>query len=170
MTRTAKAVRAPFSYYVERAARPSVTGIRKVLGRACAPWDDLESMLRETFGLKAKIHYMYGERYGWALRFERHGRLAAAMYPNRGHLRVQIILNPEQVHAALAMSLPPHVAAALKGAKDYPEGRWLFIPVRSRKEAREVQPIVALKFPLPGVAGKHSEGGSHVSGRALNET
>ncbi len=155
MKQTARTKRPPLSYFLERTSRPSGTDFRKILGRAGAAWDDLESMLTELFGLKAKIHYMYGERYGWALRFERHGRLAAAMYPNRGHLSVQIILNPAQVNAALAAGLPPHVAGALKAARKYPEGRWLFVPIQSRKDARELQPIVALKM---GVTPKQRRG------------
>jgi hypothetical protein len=142
-----KAVRPPFSFFVERKVRPGLAGYRKILGSAGQPWDDLATMLTEAFGLKAKIHFMYGEKYGWALRFERYGRLVAAMYPNRGRLYVQIILNRAQVNAAMAMSLPPHVSAALNVARDYPEGRWLFIPVRSRKQAGELHSIFALKMP-----------------------
>ncbi len=156
-------VRVPFSFFVERSVRPGPSDFRKVLGRASAAWDDLETMLRGGFGLKARIHFMYGGRYGWALRFERHGRLVAAMYANRGRLNVQMILNRAQVNAALAMGLPAHVAGALKAAKDYPEGRWLFIPVRSRREARDLQSIVSLKVSLPGAAGKHIQGEHHDS-------
>ncbi len=138
-------VRVPFSFFVERNVRPGPADIRRVLGRACAAWDDLETMLRGGFGLKARIHFMYGGRSGWALRFERHGRLVAAMYPNRGRLSVQIILNRAQVNTAMAMGLPAHVAGALEAAKDYPEGRWLFVPVKSRADARGLQRILALK-------------------------
>jgi Protein of unknown function (DUF3788) len=89
---------------------------------------------------------MYGKRYGWALRFERGGRLAVAMYPNREHLTVQIILNRTQVAAATSLALPPAIARALHAATDYPEGRWLFIPVASLKTARELKTLIALKL------------------------
>jgi hypothetical protein len=150
MTQNKKAVRSPFSFFVERKVRPGLAGYRNVLGRAGVAWDDVATMLTETFGLKPKIHFMYGARYGWALRFERSRRLVAAMYPNRGRLYVQIILNRVQVTTAMAMSLPRHVAMALDVARDYPEGRWLFIPVRSRKQARELHSIMALKMSAPG--------------------
>ncbi len=149
MTETRNARRAPISYFVDRRERPSLEDFRRILGRVCVSWGDLESMLTESFGLRARVHYMYGERYGWALRFERYGRLVVAMYPNRGRLSVQIILNRAQVNAALAMSLPAHVSGALEVAKDYPEGRWLFVPVKSRTDARGLQPILALKMPVP---------------------
>jgi hypothetical protein len=37
----------------------------------------------------------------------------------------------------------------LGAAKDYPEGRWLFIPVRSRKSAQELRSLIALKMSRP---------------------
>jgi hypothetical protein len=37
----------------------------------------------------------------------------------------------------------------LEAAKDYPEGRWLFIPVKSRKAARELRVLIGLKLPRP---------------------
>lgn len=156
MTKSEKPARAPFSFFAERSVRPRPADFRTVLGRACAAWDDLETMLRREFGLKARIHFMYGGRYGWALRFERYGHLVAAMYPNRGRLSVQIILNRAQVNTALAVSLPTHVAGALKAAKDYPEGRWLFIPVRSRKDAAQLHPIAALKMSRPVMRAKQT--------------
>ena len=116
------------------------------MGKARAPWDELEGHLAKVHGLTGSLHFMYGERYGWALRFERRGRLVVAMYPNRGHLTVQVILNRAQVAAATSMGLPPAIVRALQRAKDYPEGRWLFIPVASLKDARDLRTLVALKL------------------------
>jgi hypothetical protein len=105
----------------------------------------LQAHLAETYGLEGSFHFMYGEKYGWALRFRRGDRLVLAMYPNRGHLTVQIILGRAQVVAATAMRLPSRVSTVLKAARDYPEGRWLFIPVRSRQSAQELRALIALK-------------------------
>jgi Protein of unknown function (DUF3788) len=123
-----------------------MASIRTALGKACAPWDDLEGHLAKVHGLSGSFHFMYGKRYGWALRFERGGRLALAMYPNQEHLTVQIILNRAQVAAAASMRLSRAIARVLQAATDYPEGRWLFIPVASLRAARELRALVALKL------------------------
>ena len=44
------------------------------------------------------------------------------------------------------MHLEPNIAKVLRAAKDYPEGRWLFVPVKTRKSARELRDLIALKF------------------------
>jgi hypothetical protein len=141
--------RAPFSCFLDRTHEPSRASVRKVLARALPAWDDLEAHLAETYGLKGSLHFMYGERYGWALRFYRSSRLILAMYPNRSHLTVQVILGRAQIAVATAMALPPFIVNVLEAAKDYPEGKWLFIPVRSVKSARELRDLIALKISRP---------------------
>jgi len=143
------AARPAFSGFTQKAARPTRAGIRKILGRARAAWDDLEGHLAQTHHLSGELHWMYGARYGWAVRFRRGGRLVAALYPGRGRLTAQIVLGRAQVEAASAMALPASVAKALAAAKDYPEGRWLFVPVRTLTGARGLRALVALKLSRP---------------------
>ena len=142
-------VRAPFSCFGDRAREPDRASVRKALAGARAAWDDLEAHMEETYKLKGEFHFMYGERYGWALRFHRGGRLVTAMYPNMGHLTVQIILGRAQIEEAAAMALPRRIGKVLEAAKDYPEGRWLFVPVDSVSGAKELRSLVALKMSRP---------------------
>jgi hypothetical protein len=154
-----RAKTAPFSCFTDRAQEPSPAGVRKALDGARAVWDDLVAHLEGTHGLTGSFHFMYGARYGWALRFQRGGRLMLAMYPNRGHLTVQIILSRVQLALASAMALSPFIVKVLEAAKDYPEGKWLFIPVRSVKSARELRGLIALKISRRGpVAGSNHTG------------
>ncbi len=143
---TAHAERPPLSHFVDRGDEPSRGRVWRALAGSRVAWATLEDHLSRAYGLEGSFHYMYGPRYGWALRFQRGGRLVLAMYPNRGHLTVQVILGRSQVAAACAMKLPMRVARALALAADYPEGRWLFIPLRSARLARQLQPLLALKM------------------------
>ena len=155
------ALRAPFSCFLDRTREPGHASIRKALAEARAAWDDIEAHLTETYGLKGSFHFMYGKRYGWALHFRQSGRFILAMYPNHNYFTVQIILGRAQVAVATKMRLPPCVSRVLETAKDYPEGRWLFIPVRSRKSAEELRTLIALKMSRPrnGHTAIHAEKG-----------
>jgi hypothetical protein len=139
-------VRAPFSYFDIRTRKPSDARIRRVLSQAREAWDDLVEYLEQIHGLKGSLHFMYGRRYGWALRVRRGSRLVLALYPNQSSLTVQIILGRAQVEAAAAMGLPSRVLEILESATNYPEGKWLFIPVKSLANARELRPLIALKI------------------------
>jgi len=159
------AVRAPHSAFVERKREPSRASVRSALAGARATWDALETYLAETYSLKGLFHFMYGERYGWALQFRRGGRFILAMYPNQGRLTVQIILSRAQVAAATGMRLSSRVLRVVEAAKDYPEGRWLFIPVKSQKGAEELRPLVALKMSRPRHGPPTVKARSRQSGR-----
>ncbi len=145
--------RPPHSAFTEREHAPTRAAIRKILGRSLDAWDDVERHLAENYRLTSTFRFMYGERYGWALRFDRGGRLVAAMYPNRGRFTVQVILGRAQVDSAGSTGLPASVTTVLAAAKPYPEGRWLFVPVTSRKGARDLEPLFALKMARPPKAG-----------------
>ena len=151
---TTQAARPAHGWFTARDEPPTHAGFRAILGRSVGAWDEFETYLADTYGLRGGLHFMYGERYGWALQFRRGGRLILAMYPNRGHFTLQVILSRAQVEAATTMALPGSVTRALAAARPYPEGRWLFIPVRSREGARELRPLVALKMSRPAAGGK----------------
>jgi hypothetical protein len=138
--------RPSYSRFVDRTREPGLASVREALAGARAAWDDVEAHLAEEYGLRGSFHFMYGERYGWALRFERSGRLVLAMYPNDGHLTVQIILGRTQLAEAAAMTLPLRIVKVIEAAKDYPEGKWLFVPVRPVKHAKDLRSLIALKI------------------------
>ena len=66
-------------------------------------------------------------------------------------------LSPEGVEQARAMATGTGVALAIERAHPYPEGRWLFIPVATVDDLRDVQALLALRAqekrtPLRSVA------------------
>jgi Protein of unknown function (DUF3788) len=136
----------PFSIFADRQDEPSYGRILEVLGRARPAWSDLELHLREKYALEGFLRFMYGKRYGWALCFRRGGRFITAMYPNRGSMTVQIILNRAQIETVHRLGPPPHIKHTLEKARDYPEGRWLFLPVTSRTEGRDLRALIELKL------------------------
>ena len=141
--------RAPYSCFTDRTREPGRMTVRRALAETRAAWDCLEGHLAEAHGLRGSLHFMYAERYGWALRFDRGSRLVLAMYPGRGHVTVQIILSRAQIASAIEMGMPSHAWKAFDAATDYPEGRWLFIRVRSLRSAEALRPLIALKLARP---------------------
>ena len=149
---TTTPTRPPFGAFTTKARRPTEAACRKVLARARAAWDNLLGHLAETHHLAGKLEWMYGERYGWALRFRKGGRFVTAVYPNRGRFFAQVVLGKSQVALAKKAGLPASVRKVFAAAKDYPEGRWLFVPVRSLKGARELRPLLAITLAPPAKA------------------
>jgi hypothetical protein len=49
------------------------------------------------------------------------------------------------VEKALNMNLGKSVQQAIARAHPYPEGRWLFIPVESEKDAQDIRNLLVLR-------------------------
>ena len=58
---------------------------------------------------------------------------------------VQINLSQAAVDEAQMMRLGEHVQEAIARATPYPEGRWIFIPVRSADDIPAIQQLLALR-------------------------
>ncbi len=88
---------------------------------------------------------MYGQKYGWALRFRIKEKLLVALYPLKNRFTVQIILNKEAIKKSQKMKLGKNVRQTIEYAKPYPEGRWLFISIKSKKDIRDIQQLLVLR-------------------------
>ena len=89
--------------------------------------------------------FLYGKTYGWALRFRIKGQVLTSLYPTQGGFTAQVNLSPEAVEQAQGMGLGRNVQQAIERANPYPEGRWLFIPVESEEDVRDVQRLLTLR-------------------------
>ena len=80
------------------------------------------------------------------MRFRKSGKAFLSLYPGVGGLTVQIILTEEQVERARALRLPRKVREIVEVAHPFPEGRWLFVPVRFARDAAAVKRLVSVKL------------------------
>jgi len=122
--------RAELSAFVDKAHPPTDETIAATLATAAAAWTRLQTHLLSARGVQGSLHYMYGRKYGWAMRFQRTGRTVAVLYPNARRVTLQVVLTGEQAAAARAAALPIDVLEALDAAREYPEGFWVYLPVR----------------------------------------
>jgi hypothetical protein len=61
------------------------------------------------------------------------------------------------------MELGEHVQEVIAEANPYPEGRWLFIPVRSADDIRDIRQLLALRVETKRLQkGISSQGGQYV--------
>jgi len=107
-------------------------------------WEALTQFIEENYRVKRDFAF-YGKNYGWALRFRSGGRALAALYPGMDNFTVQIIISPAQLEEALQLRLGPKVRDILINARAFTEGRWLFIPVESEKDCRDVRRLLRVR-------------------------
>ena len=75
------------------------------------------------------------------------------LLPHDGGFRVLVVIGPSvagAVSSAIeAGELGSTVADAFGGARAYPDGRWLWLPIEDDATAQDVRRLVAVKSPPP---------------------
>ena len=131
--------------FVDKAHQPASEEMRGALSGSLSLWDDLTDFLRDGCGCDGELRF-YGKNYGWALRFRKWGWALVSMYPGNGFFTAQVVLSPRLVARAAELPLSAKTRGILDSTRDYPEGRWLYVPVSSSRDAEDVRRLVSLKF------------------------
>ena len=132
--------------FVEKQHQPTMAEIRDSIGPKRELWDSLERFLGENYRSKRDLAF-YGRNYGWALRFRKAGKALLSMYPGQGVFTVQVVLGEEPARKASSLKLGKNARKVLESARQFPEGRWLFIRVNSKQDLRDIQQLLLLKEP-----------------------
>jgi hypothetical protein len=131
--------------FTDKRHNPTEAEILEAIGSRLSIWQELTRFIREKYSVQEEFKFLYGDRYGWGLRFSTKGKLLTSLYPVQGGFTAQIILRPEAVKKAQGMNMGRNVRKAIARAKPWPEGRWLFIQVESGKDFRDIQQLLALR-------------------------
>jgi len=131
--------------FTDKNHRPTDNEILKAVGPRLSTWQELIRFIREKYSVQEEFKFLYGSKYGWGLRFSTKGKLLVSLYPVQGGFTVQIILRPEAVEKVQSMKVGRNVQRAIARAKPWPKERWLFIPVESEKDFRDIQQLLALR-------------------------
>jgi hypothetical protein len=135
--------------FTDKSRMPFAADLKASVRSKLLIWEDLARFGEETCRREGEWKF-YGKNYGWALRYRKAGKAFMSLYPGKDGLTVQVILTDEQVARARAFDLSDKVRTLMEGAHPYPEGRWLFIPITSRRGADEVKRLLAVKSGRPG--------------------
>jgi hypothetical protein len=131
--------------FTDKNHQPTDAEIFEAIGKMLPAWQVLVKFIRENYTVQEDFKFLYGKKYGWALRFRINGKLLTSFYPTQNGFTAQVILNPAAIKQAQSMKLGKNVQRAITKAHPYPEGRWLFIPVESKNDIRDIQRLLALR-------------------------
>jgi hypothetical protein len=134
-----------YGVFIDKKHHPTEVEIIDAIGPLLPTWQALVRHVRATYPVQEDFKFLYGKNYGWALRFRIKTQLLVNLYPSQGGFTAQVNLNPAAVEKALGMQLGQNAQQAITRAHPYPEGRWVFIPVESEKDAQDIQSLLALR-------------------------
>jgi hypothetical protein len=138
----------PIGAFPDKQHLPSLEEIQASLGLQWDTWQQLSQFVSDTYQSTGEFKF-YGKNYGWAVRYRKNGKALLSIYPAQSSFTVQIILSEAEIAQAQRSDLTQSTLDAIAAANPYPEGRWLFIPVKSAQDLKDVQNMLAIKAPPP---------------------
>lgn len=130
--------------FADKAHKPSPEEIANSLGSKQSLWDELTRFFEQGYALPAELTFG-GKNYGWNVWYRKNGKALASLYPHKNRILVQIVLGKEQVARALFLPLGKKVEQCLRDTPQFHDGRWLLIPVTTRRDVKDIEQLVQLK-------------------------
>jgi hypothetical protein len=124
---------------------PTMKQILTALGDKRSAWEEFVAFVRAKYPSQEEFKF-YGKNYGWALRFRKGGKALLSLYPTQSCFTVQVILGEAVAQATRDLKLGKRVRQVIERAHPFSEGRWLYIPIKSQKDMKDVQQLLAVKL------------------------
>lgn len=109
-------------------------------------WDTLTERLRLQMGARGSWQWG-GPKYGWEHRFKRAGRPFVTLTPESGAFTALVILGREEAERARRLSLSERTRRTFDDARQYHDGRWLYLRVETANDAADVGALLLEKLP-----------------------
>ena len=123
---------------------PTEPEIRRALGPVAGLWDSLGSWIEESYGVEPTF-VPPSRNYGWDVKYRKAGRTLVSLTPDEGCFTVLVVLGAAETEAARKLELGEHVRAIFEDAKQFHDGRWLFVPVASEQDVQDIEELLVLK-------------------------
>jgi uncharacterized protein DUF3788 len=143
----------------ERDRKPRPDEMAGALGERRPLWEALTDVLEVTLGATADVRWG-GPNHGWELRYERGGRPLTTLTPLHDGLLALVVVGRNSNEVLPDLDLAANARGVVERSTLYPEGRWLYVPVESDRDLRDIYALLALKLPKTRRAALETHVGS----------
>jgi hypothetical protein len=90
---------------------------------------------------------LFDRKQGWDVRYRKSGKTLVTLTPEKGAVRILMILGREESAKALSMQkdLSPKMYRLIENTKQLHDGRWLWIRMFESKDAEDLKRLLPLK-------------------------
>lgn len=128
----------------EKEGPPAPKDIDRALGAKRELFRQLTAFMDAMYRMKGDWAYG-GKNYGWNIWYRVSGKTLLNLFPQKGFFVAQVVLGKEQVEKASGLTLGANVKDVFSRAAQFHDGRWLYIPVRTKRDVKDVQELIQLK-------------------------
>lgn len=108
-------------------------------------WVRLRRYLKENYDIAPEM--IFGKKHGWDLRYRKSGKTLITLTPEKGAVRILIVLGRKESEKALSMQneLTSQMHEFIKNTKQLHDGRWLWIRLFHSSGAEDVEKLLLIK-------------------------
>jgi len=108
-------------------------------------WVELRRFLKENYEIMPEM--IFDKKHGWDVRYRKSGKTLITLTPEKGAVRVLIVLGREESEKALSMrnKLSSQMYSLIENTKQLHDGRWLWIRLFQTKDASDIEKLLTIK-------------------------
>jgi len=108
-------------------------------------WMKLRRFLKENYDIVPEM--IFDKKYGWDVRYRKSGRTLVTLTPEKGAVRVLIVLGREESEKALSMrdELSSKMYRFIESTMQLHDGRWLWIRLFRAEDVADVEKLLTVK-------------------------
>jgi hypothetical protein len=108
-------------------------------------WVKLRRFLKENYDIVPEM--IFDKKHGWDVRYRKSGRTLVTLTPEKGAVRVLIVLGREESEKALSVrdELSSKMYKFIESTKQLHDGRWLWIRLFQAADVEDVEKLLAVK-------------------------
>ena len=124
--------------------QPTMKEIYMIMGAKQQLWVNLVEYIEESYHIKGVPSYG-GRKYGWELGFRKGSTPLLFAFPQKDGSTVQIVLGKKQVEVAPRLNLGKNVGTTFENARQFHDGRWLYIKVETEQDIDDIKKLLRAK-------------------------
>lgn len=130
--------------FTDKTHMPTEAEMQATLGAVYPLWQQMLVFIEEKYQMPGELSFG-GQKYGWNVWYRKSGKSLVSLYPQTGSFIAQVVLGKDQVEAALGLVLGEKVGRMLRETPQLHDGKWLFIPVSSASEEKDIEQLLLVK-------------------------
>ena len=124
--------------------KPTEKTILELVGTKAVLWSDFRKYL-STYYDHVPILSIGKREYDWTIRYRKSGKTLVTLIPEKNGFCVLVVLGKEEVAKAKLLALNPFLKNIFETAKQYHDGRWLWIRPNNKKDIESVKTLLSIK-------------------------
>jgi hypothetical protein len=126
------------------ASKPTEKMMLTVIGMKATLWSEFRTYLADHYDHEPVLSVGKKE-YDWTIRYRKSGKTLVTLSPEKNGFCVLVVLGKKEVAEAKNVDLNPYVKKIFETAKQYHDGRWLWIRPKNKKDIESIKTLLRVK-------------------------